>query len=378
MKNFFVNLIVSMIISSAFAYGVYVVLSNEMVEAEYVEASYQTSQEDGTLHFVNHRVKKGETLPDLTYAAQRGVEAVVNVETLARTRTMNIYEYFFGGGRSSDDEQQGELRRSGGGSGVVISDDGYIVTNNHVIDKAQEVRVTLNSGESYTARLVGTDPATDIALLKIDAAEELKFITFGDSESLKLGEWVLAIGNPYGLNSTVTAGIVSAKGRSLGASRGAQMGLESFIQTDAAVNPGNSGGALITATGQLVGINTLIKSPTGSFAGYSFAVPTQIVEGVVGDLLEFGEVRRALLGISMQTTADNEVIVAQVVQNGAADSAGMKQGDIIVAINDHLVRSVGEIQKKILEYKPQQEIEILVKRGGELKHFEVTLRNRVD
>ncbi len=366
---------------------------------------YQSTQsaQGAELHFTQH--SQGASLPDLTTAAQMGVEAVVNVEILATAqsrysggsgRGIDPFEFFFGPQYRDREPQQNqgeqsELQKIGGGSGVVISSDGYIVTNNHVIKDAERVNVTLNSGTRYEATVVGADPSTDIALLKIETDEALKFLTFGDSDRLLLGEWVLAVGNPYGLNSTVTAGIVSAKGRSLGINSSAPMGIESFIQTDAAVNPGNSGGALITIDGSLVGINTLIKSPTGSFAGYSFAVPSRIVRKIVGDLREFGVVQRALLGISMRDITNDfieqsgkefgidelgGVLIADVAEGGAAEAAQIQRGDILVAVNGDEVNSSSEVQEAITAFRPGDKIKISVKRDGEVKHFNVTLRNK--
>ncbi|MEG0601714.1 MAG: trypsin-like peptidase domain-containing protein [Mucinivorans sp.] len=342
---------------------------------------------------------QGVALPDLTKGAQRGVEAVVNIETSQKIVAQSSpeggidpFELFFGPGAFG--RGQGNMQpqeRHGGGSGVVISPDGYIVTNNHVIQGADNIKVTLNSGDSFKAKLVGTDPSTDIALLKIEPHDELPILQFGDSDSLLLGQWVMAIGNPYGLSSTVTAGIVSAKGRALGVIGNSQMGIESFIQTDAAVNPGNSGGALITVDGSLIGINTLIKSPTGSYAGYSFAVPSNIARKVVGDIRQYGLVQRAVLGIAMQEisnewiekfgkanniTQREGVFIAQVTPDGAAEAAGIKQGDVLLSINDIKVTTPQMVQESLAGLRPGDKIKISIKRDSSVKHFEVTLRNR--
>lgn len=339
-------------------------------------------------------------LPDLTRAAQMGVEAVVNIETIQKIEVSSAeggvidpFEFFFGPGRGRGGQQapQREQERRGGGSGVIISADGYIVTNNHVIDGATEVKVTLNSGDSFKAKVIGADPSTDIALIKVEAADTLSFLQFGNSEKLLLGQWVLAIGNPYGLNSTVTAGIVSAKGRSLGVIPNSQMGIESFIQTDAAVNPGNSGGALVSTDGELMGINTLIKSPTGAYTGYSFAVPSNIARKVVGDIRQYGMVQRALLGVAMQEITDEwieqmgeqtgiktreGVYVIEVSPDGAAAAVGIKKGDVIVQINDTKITSPSMVQEIIARYRPGDKVKIAIKRSGEVKPFELTLRNR--
>lgn len=344
-------------------------------------------------------------LPDFTTAAEQGVEAVVNIEnrrkyTVQRYANpfgggeLDPFEFFFGpqqGGQRQQQQQsqpQQQERRSGG-SGVIISPEGYIVSNNHVVEGADELIVTLHDGTTYKATLVGTDPSTDIALLKIDA-KGLKTISFGDSEELRLGEWVLAIGNPYGLTSTVTAGIVSAKGRSLGVSP-SQMGIESFIQTDAAVNPGNSGGALITTEGNLIGINTVIKSPTGAYAGYSFAVPSSIVRKVVTDLREYGVVQRAMLGITFQAVTPDWIerfgkekgvmepggmYIAEVVEDGAAGAAGIKSGDVLTRINGKPMNTTADVQETIAKLRPNDKVKVIVKRDGSVKEFDVTLRNR--
>lgn len=323
--------------------------------------------------------------PDLTFAAENSIHAVVHIAT----------QSVRGGGWSSGNPFLDEffgLRRyqepqiaQGFGSGVILSDDGYIVTNNHVIEQAQKIKVILNDKREFEARLVGTDPSTDIALLKIEA-ENLPYLTYGDSDELKLGEWVLAVGNPFNLTSTVTAGIVSARARNLGINTD-QMAIESFIQTDAAVNPGNSGGALVNQQGKLVGINTAIASRTGSYTGYSFAVPVSIAKKVVNDLKEFGEVQRALLGVNIGDVnaeiAENlnldiveGVYVAGVTENGAAREAGIKAEDVIIDVQGSKVRTSAELQEKISQYRPGDDVKIVVLRNGEKKQFTVTLRNK--
>ena len=277
------------------------------------------------------------------------------------------------------------------GSGVIISEDGYIVTNNHVINQADKIEVTLNDKRSFEATLIGSDASTDIALLKIDA-EKLPIVKFGDSDKLQVGEWVLAVGNPFQLNSTVTAGIVSAKSRNLGMlSPNSRLGIESFIQTDAAVNPGNSGGALVNTSGELVGINTLIKSQTGSYVGYSFAIPESIVRKVVVDLKEFGVVQRALLGVQFrvvdQDFLDTEgkelgikdlggAYVAAVVEGGAASEAGIRKGDVILDIDGVKIVEPSTLQEQIAKRRPNDTVKLSVKRDGKVKQFDVTLRNK--
>lgn len=321
---------------------------------------------------------------DLTFAAENSVKAVVHIQTQYQQQGYSggnpFYDFFFGDPYRSQEPRIQEAT----GSGVIISADGYIVTNNHVIEKSEKIKIILNDKREYDARLVGTDPDTDIALLKIEA-EELPFLNWGDADILRLGEWVLAVGNPFNLTSTVTAGIVSAKSRGIGII-GGQLPIESFIQTDAAVNPGNSGGALVNVNGELVGINTAIASRTGSYSGYSFAIPSGIVKKVVEDLKQFGEVQRALLGVTIQTVnADlareykldliEGVYVAGVTEDGAAREAGIEKGDVIIAINGHKVNSNSELQEQIGKYRPGNEIEVLVKRNNKEKPFKVKLRN---
>ncbi len=311
--------------------------------------------------------------PDFTYAAENAVDAVVYVKVTVQSQTQMMYndpflDLFFGG---QSIPQIMEAQASG--SGVIISQDGYIVTNNHVIDGATKIEVVLNDNTTHEATLVGRDPATDIALLKIEAGG-LKPIPFGDSDDLRLGEWVLAIGSPFDLRSTITAGIVSAKGRSMPNYTG-QFKVESFIQTDAAVNPGNSGGALVNKTGELVGINTAIISQTGQYAGYSFAVPVNIVKKITGDLLQYGKVRRAVLGVRMMTvdekvaeemklSSSTGVYISEVSKGSAAEKAGIKAGDILIKVDGQDIRDASALQVVINSYHPGDKAEITVLRDG--------------
>ena len=318
-----------------------------------------------------------ENWPDFTYAAETSVDAVVYVKVTSAAKTQqpqSLFDYFFGYGTPQHREKVGS------GSGVIIREDGYIVTNNHVIEGADKIQVTLNTNQTYDAVLVGTDPATDVALLKIDA-KGLPYIPFGDSDKLRLGEWVIAIGSPYNLRSTITAGIVSAKGRSMPNTTG-EFRIESFIQTDAAVNPGNSGGALVDKNGNLVGINTAIISQTGSYAGYSFAVPSNMVKKIVGDLIDFGSVKRAILGITMQEITDkiaeelklsarNGVYIVEVLKGGAADKAGIKSGDILLSIDSVKITNSASVQETVSRYSPDDVAEVVVLRDGKEKSFEV-------
>ena len=367
------------------------VVGNRGTEVAYVEREVERTPALGN-HFTSYQ---NEQYPDLTYAAENAVKAVVNIEAIQQVEMPRrgydpFLEFFgipqdygYGDGRPQYREQRA------GGSGVIISEDGYIVTNNHVVDGASKLKVKLNDGRTFDAKLIGTDSATDLALLKVEA-KDLPTLPFGSSDALRLGEWVLAIGSPFDLQSTITAGIVSAKARQLGAIPN-DFRIESFIQTDAAVNPGNSGGALVNTHGELVGINTLIKSQTGSYVGYSFAIPETIVRKVVVDLKEFGVVQRALLGIQFrvvdQDFLDAEgkdsgikdlggAYVASVVEGGAASEAGIRKGDVILAIDGVKITEPSTLQEQIARHRPNDTVKLSVKRDGEVKQFEVTLRNK--
>ncbi|MDE7474179.1 MAG: Do family serine endopeptidase [Duncaniella sp.] len=341
---------------------------------------------------------------DFTTAAESTINGVVSIKSYATPRGYSqggngggffndpFLEYFFGnpggGNRRSQPRQQEQQRQqpSGLGSGVIISADGYIVTNNHVIDDAERLEVTLNDNRTFDATVIGADPTTDLALIKIDAAD-LPVIPMGDSESLKVGEWVLAVGNPFGFTSTVTTGIVSAKGRSIGGQNHGRMGIESYIQTDAAVNPGNSGGALVNLAGELIGINTAIYSQTGNYAGYSFAVPTSIVKKVMSDLRQFGTVQRAVLGISI-ANLDNEIAKAnditavtqgvyidEVSDRSSAKEAGLQKKDVIIKINDTNTDNIAQLQEQVAKYRPGDKIKVTYVRDNKTHSVDVTLRN---
>ena len=327
--------------------------------------------------------------PDFTYAAESAVEAVVYVEVTVQSRqqyqTIDPFFRFFFGDEYAFPHQR---EQKGSGSGVIIRPDGYIVTNNHVVNGASKIQVTLNNNQQYDATVVGTDPATDVAIIKVDATD-LPVIPMGDSDALRLGEWVLAIGSPLGaqLRSTITAGIVSAKGRSMPDYSG-EFKIESFIQTDAAVNPGNSGGALVNKKGELVGINTAIVSQTGSYTGYSFAVPVNIVKRVAEDLMDYGSVKRALLGIRMGTVnkeiADkmklssvSGVYIGEVTKGGAADKAGLKEGDVILAIDGEAIKDASSLQAKVNGYHPGDKADILYVRDGKEAHTTATFQSSV-
>lgn len=349
--------------------------------------------------FVESNGVQGNTPVDFSAAASAATPAVVHIKTKINARTVttqrqrspfadlfgdDFFGDMFGGPRSMTIPEQ---RASG--SGVIITKDGYIVTNNHVIENADEINVTLTNKKSYKAELIGADPSSDLAVLKI-SGDNLPYIVWGNSDEVKLGQWVLAIGYPWSLDVTVTAGIVSAKARSLGLnSRKSNTPIESFIQTDAAVNQGNSGGALVDAEGKLIGINSAIASQTGSYAGYSYAIPVNIVRKITGDLIKYGAVQRAYLGITyMPDDAPEEefrkagiaqgegVYVRDVPEGGAAAAAGIKPGDYITAINGVKVTSGSEMVEQVANYKPGDKVTITFKRNGEIKTTTVTLKNR--
>lgn len=312
---------------------------------------------------------------DFTVAADKAVHSVVHVKNVSVRTVYDPIREFFYGSRGGGIQQE----QIGTGSGVIISEDGYIVTNNHVIQDASELEITLNNKKAYKAKLIGTDQKMDIALLKIDTDEKLPYTTFADSDNVKVGEWVLAVGNPYNLNSTVTAGIVSAKARNLDTK-----GIQSFIQTDAAVNPGNSGGALVNTRGELIGINTMISSPTGSYAGYSFAVPSNITRKIIEDLMEFGNVQRGILGIEggeLTNKVSKEIgisdtegfYVSKVNKNSGAEKAGIKEGDIIKKLDNQKISTYAELSGYINTKRPNDKVQVTFVRDGVTKTIPVTL-----
>ncbi len=385
-------LFVSTLLASALAGGVvsFVVVRNSGC---IIERQVEFAEQKAGAQFTAY---DRDNYPDLTYAAENAVKAVVNIEKVEEVKMRSRQEYdpffeFFGIPQQDGGGQQrpSVRERRSGGSGVIISPDGYIVTNNHVAENASKLKVKLNDGRTFDARIIGSDPTTDLALIKIDATD-LPTLAFGDSDELRLGEWVLAIGSPFDLQSTITAGIVSAKARNLDVIPSSAR-IESFIQTDAAVNPGNSGGALVNVRGELVGINTVIKSPTGSYAGYSFAIPAAIVKKVVVDLKEYGVVQRALLGITFRPvdedfiesegkdkkiTEQGGVYVEQVLEDGAAKAAGIKAGDVITEIDGVKINSSATLLEQIGRHRPNDKIKVTLKRGGEVKQIDVVLRNK--
>jgi len=381
MKKFW-NFVGIVLLASAVSFGVtYYTTRHQQPSQQLV--SYTTG-EQGHVSFASHTrnaATTGVAPVDFTQAAEMSVGAVVHVKTkynvYGKQYVDPFYQFFFG-----RPQQQPQQQAQASGSGVILSEDGYIVTNNHVIAQANEIEVVLNDKRSFTAQLIGTDPNTDIALLKIDATG-LPTLQMGNSDDLKIGEWVLAVGNPFNLTSTVTAGIVSAKARNINI-LDADMKIESFIQTDAAVNPGNSGGALVNTRGELVGINTAIASQTGSYAGYAFAVPTSIVQKVVADLRQYGSVQRALLGIRMlDITSDVQqyyglkslegVYIAEVVPGSAAEKAGVASGDVLIAVDGTAVNSSSELQEKIARHNPGDQVTLTVLRDNARKDLHVTL-----
>lgn len=311
---------------------------------------------------------------DFTEAADNTIHTVVHVKNVSRRTVSNpMLEFFYGYGGQQQHEQVGT------GSGVIISEDGYIVTNNHVIKDATEIEITLNNKKSYKAKLIGTDSKMDIALLKIDASEKLPYSAFANSDSVKVGEWVLAVGNPYNLTSTVTAGIVSAKARNLDSS-----GIQSFIQTDAAVNPGNSGGALVNTRGELIGINTMISSMTGSYVGYSFAVPSNNARKIIEDIMEFGNVQRGILGVEggeLNSNASKELGISEtqgfyinkVTPKSGAQKAGLAKGDIIVKLDNQNISTFADLSGYINTKRPNDVVQVTYMRDGKSKVVPVTL-----
>ena len=311
---------------------------------------------------------------DFTEAADKTIHTVVHVKNVSRQTINNpLMEFFYGFGGQQSQEQVGT------GSGVIISEDGYIVTNNHVVKNASEIEITLNNKKSYPAKLIGTDSKMDIALLKITTEEKLPYSAFANSDSVKIGEWVLAVGNPYNLTSTVTAGIVSAKARNLDTG-----GIQSFLQTDAAVNPGNSGGALVNTRGELIGINTMISSPTGSYTGYSFAIPSNITRKIIEDIMEFGNVQRGILGVEggeLNSSASKELgiketegfYIKKVSKKSGAEKAGLLNGDIIVKLDEQKVSTFADLSGYISTKRPGDKVEVTYIRDGKNKTVPVIL-----
>lgn len=346
--------------------------------------------------FVKTSTRMVDMSRDFTDVAESTINCVVSIKSYATPQQsmyqggfIDPFEFFFGPGygqgqRKQQQQQKSEPQPRGMGSGVIISPDGYIVTNNHVIDGAEKLEVTLNDNRQFNATVVGTDEKTDIALIKINA-KDLHAITFGNSDAVKVGQWCVAVGNPFGFNSTVTAGIISAKARGMNTSDNG--GIKAFIQHDAAVNPGNSGGALVNTAGELIGINTMIYSQTGNYSGCSFAVPSNTVKKVITDIKQYGTVQRAVLGIQYteltaekakeeKITATNEgIYVAKVTDRGAAKEAGLQEGDVIVKLNGARVKDSGEMQEEMNKLRPGDKAEVEYYRDNKLRHTTVTFKN---
>jgi Do/DeqQ family serine protease len=379
-KRFISNALMT-IFSALIAVSLYAFVIDDANNAQKNESGTYTHSTKNLHKMAGFSALPGDTaVSSFVYAAESCVDGVVHITTTKEVQTYSnpLYRFFYG-----PSVPQNKVI-SGIGSGVMISSDGYILTNNHVIENTDNIEITLNNNQKYQAEMVGSDPTTDLAVVKIDA-ENLPYIPYGDSDELRIGQWVLAIGNPFNLTSTVTAGIVSAKSRSLGIND-ERYSIESFIQTDAALNKGNSGGALINLKGELVGINTAILSPSGAYAGESFAIPVNIAQKVAKDLIEYGKVQRAILGVTIRTLnselAEQEnmdeikgVYIEDLMENGAAKEAGLKKGDVITEINDVEVNTAANIQEEISKYRPGDEVTVTIFRDGKKKHFDVVLKN---
>lgn len=376
-KNWIISLIAGLIGGTG-AFFVLDKINNKENSHPLVEEYKKRSEDD----FMKTAGKTSPfNIPEVNFsdAASESLPSVVHITSFYNQQNYTLYDFIFGS------RPQHNRRGQASGSGVIISSDGYIVTNNHVIDNSKKIKVVLNDRRSYEAKLVGADATTDLALLKIDE-KNLPAMKYGDSEDVDIGEWVLAVGNPFNLTSTVTAGIVSAKARNINIFSDTRS-IESFIQTDAAVNPGNSGGALVNTEGELIGINTAIASKTGSFVGYSFAIPVNIVRKIIADLIEYGEVQRAYMGISLADVdsdiakrfeLDNTegIIVAEVTEGGAADKAKIKPGDIITEFNGDKVNTVGQLLERISKYRPGEKVKLEIKRKNKHLTKKITLKNK--
>ena len=364
----FIGLLMVSVLGGLFTLGIY--------KAFFEKSPLIVEHKDNTPNFVTASYHPSPLAAaeatDFTEAAEKTIHAVVHVTNKITSRgPMSLQDLFFGNAR--------ERTQVGTGSGVIISPDGYIVTNNHVIDGASELSVTLNNNKTYTAELIGSDPSTDIALIKVDTEDKLPYLAFGDSNNARVGEWVLAVGNPFNLTSTVTAGIISAKSRDLSGSNS-----QSFIQTDAAVNPGNSGGALVNTNGDLIGINTAITSRTGTYIGYAFAVPSNIAKKVVEDLLEYGNVQKGLLGVSIlpknapyaveKGLNDIEgLYIAGVEEESGAEKAGIREGDVIKSVDNIKVTKFADLTGYLNSKRPGDIIKVAIDREGDIKTIPVTL-----
>jgi Do/DeqQ family serine protease len=378
------GLFVVALVASVSTLGIYSQLETKTLHPKIIVK--EKEKNSGELYHLAHLNNAPETKINFTTAASNTVNTVVHVKTIHEGETVAyqdpFYEFLWG---KSHDKMYKAPDKRGSGSGVIISDDGFIVTNNHVVNGADKIEVTLNNQRNYPAKIIGMDPSTDLALLKIEV-EDHSYITMGNSDHVQIGEWVLAVGNPYNLTSTVTAGIVSAKGRNIDILRD-KFKIESFIQTDAAVNPGNSGGALVNTRGELVGINSAIASPTGSYSGYSFAIPVNMVRKVIRDLQEFGTVQRGFIGVTIENVSgamademgldDLEgVYVNGLLDKGAAEGAGIQVGDVIKRVEDVSIKAVPELQEQIGRFRPGDKVTVTLERDGELLAVPVVLKNK--
>ncbi len=395
------------VVSAGTTYGLIEYNNHKRANRDEIHGLVSEANEDNNSSFASYNyTSSGTVMPDFTQAAAKSVNAVVSIKNygdgrMSRGRGQNPFDFFndpffdqfFKRPEGGNQQEDNVERPTSAGSGVIISEEGYIVTNNHVIEGANRLEITLNNGENYTASVVGTDPNTDIALIKIDV-NNLPFLSFQNSDNVKVVEWVLAVGNPFGLNSTVTAGIVSAKGRSIDIlSRNGDHPIESFIQTDAAINPGNSGGALVDTNGNLVGINTAIYSQTGSYAGYGFAVPSNLVKKIVNDIKSYGRVQRGYLGVSVLDLSNESqvrmynqemdkdisvgkgVMISGLQEQGGAEQAGLKEGDIIEDIDGKPVKSFGNLSALVGSKNPGDKVNVTVNRKGQVKTYAVTLKD---
>ena len=389
--------IVSAMLGSIFTFGIIATYSN--YKSNHTASNFWPTESIPVKNAsFNSQSGSSGSYPDFTEPAAKVMDAVVHIKSKQIIKRQapqgnyfipgmpdDLFQQFFGnpyGGRGQQQQQLPDQEQIGTGSGVIIKADGYIVTNNHVIDNADEIEVTLHDNRTFKATVVGTDVSTDLALLKIEASD-LKFIPLANSDDVKVGQWVLAVGNPFNLNSTVTAGIVSAKGRNININKD-KYAIESFIQTDAAINPGNSGGALCNLDGELVGINTAIASPTGAYSGYGFAIPANIVRKVIGDIIEFGTVQRAFLGVSIRDVnselakqkginLSEGIYIEGMTENSAAKKAGIKVGDVITSIDGIKVNTTPELQEVIGKHKPGDAVQIKINRDGNESIIAVTL-----
>lgn len=381
------SIIVASLLSAGLSLGLFQIFNNKesKIIVQEVEDKGIKNTEFQNINYIPRLENSLTTQTDFTIAAENSLNGVVHIKTIGTTYIAAdpVYQLFYGRGNKS-------FQQESSGSGVIISEDGFIATNNHVVEGADKINVTLNNSETYEAKLIGTDPSTDIALLKIEA-QNLPYIAFANSDDVKIGEWVLAVGNPFNLTSTVTAGIVSAKARNINILKSDYQNevfpIESFIQTDAAVNPGNSGGALVNTSGKLIGINTAIASKTGSYSGYSFAVPSNIVEKVTSDIANFGIVQRGFIGVGLSEISHEilqelklpnleGVLVTNVMPDGAGADAGLKSGDVILKVGSVPVNKVPFLQEQIGKFSPGDEVLLTIRREKEEKVISVILKNK--